>query len=427
MQFRKYDLTEKELRGLANLAKQEQGSIDGACAELSLMANLFEKQSTYKTLYEYARNSGWFARAAYFMDNGSANATYRQYADYVLRRGLRTLPPHIDEHDCLSDIRSISSGDVRDKSAYKRGQTVIKNAYGSTYTFYCFPAAGADPFGYTHPAGAYEGTLQELIDRETEMATIPYVETGTNHQVFSMIVNAAGLAGYQDNAWCCTYQFAMEILTFGLEKALKHWHMTKDTYCGYACFETYDRFYAVGKTGKVPELGALCVFTHSHVGRVLSIDSESKTFLCGEGNTSNAQYDRSGDSCAVKRYSWNDKRIKGFCYIDYASEMGGQENVDEQTVKASEPQYRIILHELKLGFRGPDVLLMEEILKARGYYKGSLDIDFGPLCKAALIKYQQDRINDGMHIGGADGKPDAVCGEGTWADMLGMTVEVIAA
>ena len=94
MQFRKYDLTDKELKGLANLAKQEQGSIDGACAELSLMANLFEKQSTYKTIYEYARNSGWFARAAHYMDNGSASATYRQYADYVLRRGLRTSAAH---------------------------------------------------------------------------------------------------------------------------------------------------------------------------------------------------------------------------------------------------------------------------------------------------------------------------------------------
>lgn len=407
MQFRKYDLTDKELKGLANLAKQEQGSIDGACAELSLMANLFEKQSTYKTLYEYARNSGWFARAAYFMDNGSANVTYRQYADYVLRRGLRTLPPHIDEHDCLSDIRSISSGDVRDKSAYKRGQTVIKNAYGSTYTFYCFPAAGADPFGYTHPEGAYEGTLQELIDRETEMATIPYVETGTNHQVFSMIVNAAGLAGYQDNAWCCTYQFAMEILTFGLEKALKHWHMTKENYCGYACFETYDRFYAVGKTGKVPELGALCVFTHSHVGRVLSIDSESKTFLCGEGNTSNAQYDRSGDSCAVKRYSWNDQRIKGFCYIDYVSEMGG----DSEMIG-----YKFTFAQLHIGMIGEDVHTLQCMLDAQGYRgkdgkRLELDGEFGENTEYALKAYQREH---GLEA-------DGWAGPLTWADLFGKT------
>ena len=60
MEYRKYDLTEDEIRGLANLALQEQGSIDGACAELSLMANLYEQQTKYPTLYEYVRKSGWF-------------------------------------------------------------------------------------------------------------------------------------------------------------------------------------------------------------------------------------------------------------------------------------------------------------------------------------------------------------------------------
>ena len=39
--YRKYDLSDKEIEGLANLALQEQGSIDGACAELSLMSARF--------------------------------------------------------------------------------------------------------------------------------------------------------------------------------------------------------------------------------------------------------------------------------------------------------------------------------------------------------------------------------------------------
>ena len=53
------------------------------------------------------------------------------------------------------------------------------------------------------------------------------------------------------------------------------------------------------------------------MGRVLSVDSKNKTFECGEGNTSNRKYERNGDSCAVKTYSWNDSKIKSFCYIDY--------------------------------------------------------------------------------------------------------------
>ena len=135
MEYRKYDLTEDEIRGLANLALQEQGSIDGACAELSLIANRFEQQSKYKTLYEYVRKSGWFYKAPYYMDNGNAGAVYRLYTKYVLCEGLRTLPKHINEHDSLSDIVSISTGAVRDRSAYQRDETVIKNSMKSTYRF----------------------------------------------------------------------------------------------------------------------------------------------------------------------------------------------------------------------------------------------------------------------------------------------------
>ena len=315
--FRKYDLTAGEIKGLANLALQEQGSIDGVCAELSLMANRFERQSKYPTLYEYVRKSDWFSRAAYWMDNGCAGSIYQLYTRYVLCEGLRTLPAHIDEHDCFSDIRSISTGGVRERYAYQHDQTVITNDYDSIYTFYCFPAEKSDPFGYTKKGEIMSGKLQNIIDKEWELAQIPYTETGDNHQIFSSVVNNAGLSGCQNQPWCATYQFALELMEFGIDDALKHWHMTRDTYCGYSCFETFEVFQKAGKTGATPRIGALVVFNHSHIGRVLAIDSGKKTFNCGEGNTSNAQYDRNGDSCAVKTYSWNDSRIKGFCYIDY--------------------------------------------------------------------------------------------------------------
>ena len=171
--FKKYDLTDDEIQGLANLALQEQGSIDGACAELSLMANRFEQQSTYPTLYEYVRKSDWFSRAAYWMDNGNAGSVYRLYTKYVLCEGLRTLPKHIDEHDCFSDIRSISTGAVRDRSDYQKDETVITNRWNSRYRFYCFPTEKSDPFGYTKKGEKMSGTLQNLINREWQMAQIP--------------------------------------------------------------------------------------------------------------------------------------------------------------------------------------------------------------------------------------------------------------
>ena len=410
MSFRKYDLTSEEITGLANLALQEQGSIDGACAELSLMANLYEQQTKYPTLYEYVRKSGWFYRAAFYMDEGSAGSVYRLYTKYVLCEGLRTLPKHINEHDCFSDIVSISTGAVRDRSAYQRDKTVIKNSMKSTYRFYCFPAEKSDPFGYTKEGEKMSGTLQNLINREWQMAQIPYEETGENHQIFSSIVNNAGLEGCQNQPWCCTYQFAMDVMEFGVDQALRYWHMTSETYCGYSCFETFDAFERVGKTGSTPKLGALVIFNHSHVGRVLAINDKNRTFDAGEGNTSNAQYDRNGNACAVKTYSFDDSRIKGFCYIDY------EEQKKER--KGTMFEFGNVTFNKEGKMRGDDYVL-QTLLRGRGF-KGAdgkelkLDGVAQENTMYAAAAYMDARAKSGVDLGERD-----CWGPKCWADVFG--------
>ena len=409
MNYKKYDLTTEEIAGLANLALQEQGSIDGACAELTIMANLFEQQSKYKTLYEYVRKSGWFSRASYWMDNGNAGSTYRLYARYVLCEGLRTLPKHINEHDCFSDILDISTGAVQDRSAYQRDKTFIKNRYGSNYKFYCFPTNSSDPFGYTKEAKEEMGSLQNLINREWELAQVPYMETGNNHQIFSSIVSNSGLEGCQDQAWCCTYQAAMEIMEFGVDQALKNWNMTRSSYCGYSCFETYEAFRAVGKTGSVPAIGALVVFKHSHIGRVLAINVPKRTFDCGEGNTSNAEYDRSGDSCAVKTYSWDDPKIKGFCYINY--------DEDKKEVEGTVFAFGNVSYNEEGVFRADDYVL-QTILRGRGF-KGAdgkeliLDGKAQTNTMHAAAAYMDARTKD------VDLGDRSVWGPKCWSDVFG--------
>ena len=155
--FTKYFLSPIQLTHIARLCQQEQGTLAGAKAEASLMANQLEKsaarQKKYGTgapgLYNWVRNGGWFANASYWMDNGSVSDEILEGVKDVLVRGNRTLPAYIDEHDCLSDILSISTGLVRDKTAYIQGKTIVKNVYGSTWTFWCFPDSSSDPFGYT--------------------------------------------------------------------------------------------------------------------------------------------------------------------------------------------------------------------------------------------------------------------------------------
>jgi len=160
--YQKYDLSDTQVIKIARLCNQEQGSVNGAKAEASLMANQLEtsdyRRNKYGTggdgLYNWVRNGGWFSRAAYWMDNGSASQAIIDGVRDVLVNGQRTLPQYVDEHDCISDISSISTGDKNDHDDYISGETIVKNCYGSTWTFYSFPAAGSDPFGYT--AEAYD-------------------------------------------------------------------------------------------------------------------------------------------------------------------------------------------------------------------------------------------------------------------------------
>lgn len=154
-----YSLSDSQLKGLARLCQQEQGTVTGAMAEASLMANLFEKKgSRYGTgangLYSYVQNSGWFAKASYWMgQTASLNPNILEAVRRVLVGGNRTLPTYVDEHDCFSDIASATNNgvgiNVYNRSQYKQDVTKIRNRYGSSYTFYCFPDSNSDPFGYT--------------------------------------------------------------------------------------------------------------------------------------------------------------------------------------------------------------------------------------------------------------------------------------
>ena len=164
-EFTKYNLSESQLKKIANLCYQEQGTVKGAAAEASLMCNLFEKQgsrfgSGADGLYNYVRNSGWFAHAARFMDGGTSSNEIVEAVRNVIVNGYRTLPVYVDNHDCFSDIRSVSNNGssftVSDRSSYQKDVTVIKSVYGATSTFYSFPDTNSDPFSYTSKTGSDE-------------------------------------------------------------------------------------------------------------------------------------------------------------------------------------------------------------------------------------------------------------------------------
>ncbi len=144
--FQVYGLTDSQIRKITSLCIQEQGSSKaGIMWEASQMCNLWEsKSSTTKkkydnSIYKYIRNSGWYAKAATYMDKENGSAAQREHVKEVMCKGLRRLPLCVDEHDCGSDLISKPSNPVR-------GKTKIKNRYGSTYTYFGKSACG-DWFG----------------------------------------------------------------------------------------------------------------------------------------------------------------------------------------------------------------------------------------------------------------------------------------
>lgn len=174
-------------------------------------------------------------------------------------------------------------------------------------------------------------TLNELLSLANKQ--VGYMEKASNYSLdshtanagygnftkYSRDIDAIGLAGYNGCAWCITFQFWLDLMTFGESKALELWHMTEKTYVGYNCFATFNVFKANGKVGKIPKLGALVIFTFSHAGRVINIYTKDgvKYIDVIEGNSGSATNERNGGMVVIKTRRADESVIKGYCYIDY--------------------------------------------------------------------------------------------------------------
>ena len=155
--FPKYQLTDAQLKGIANIVAHEQGSAAGRLAEASLIANRTDIKGGKKSASDLVKTvtGGWFADGKSRYNNpGNVPQQAIDAVKTVIVNGKRTIPRYVDEHDYMGDISSVTTNgksiSKKSKSQYQKDLTVIKNKMGSTYTFYEFPDANSDPFGYTN-------------------------------------------------------------------------------------------------------------------------------------------------------------------------------------------------------------------------------------------------------------------------------------
>lgn len=157
--FPKYSLSKSQLKQIANLCSQEQGSPKGAAAEASQMANSFELHGSSfgkgaDGLYKYVRNSGWYAGASTYMDGGSSSKKVVAAVKSVLVDGKRTLPKYVDQHytNCYAGSWVENNGkrfDCSNRKAFVPHKTIFHENSSTKWIFYSFPTKDSDPFGYS--------------------------------------------------------------------------------------------------------------------------------------------------------------------------------------------------------------------------------------------------------------------------------------
>lgn len=158
---KKYSISEEDKKYLAYVAFKEQGSVEGAKVELSLIANRYEQEGgKYDNVRDYVENSGWFSD---YSTTGykEPDAAYVEAVNDVLIDGNRYVPENVVQHYYLPSATKVVVNGVEldrnidangyahyDKSQFIPGQTEIYENSSTHWTFIGFAPNSGDPFGY---------------------------------------------------------------------------------------------------------------------------------------------------------------------------------------------------------------------------------------------------------------------------------------
>lgn len=275
-------------------------------------------------------------------------------------------------------------------------------------------------------------TKTEVIEKVIKIAKneIGYLEKKSNSQLDSKTANAGSnnytkywrdvKSSYQGQPWCAAFVSWCFMKAFGLNKAkklLKHWPYV---YC-----PTLGQLFTKNAN---PKVGDIVIFYHNgtftHTGIVTAVNGDR--FYTIEGNTSGASgIIANGGGVCAKSYLNSQMSGTKFCTPDWSivSEMSSNSSattkpsisVKPSTTTSKGANYMFEPKLVKLGSEGTSVLLLQEILIARGF-KGKNGKALTLSRKAdentiyALKQYQKSR--NGVLV------VDGVAGENTWKDLI---------
>ena len=246
---------------------------------------------------------------------------------------------------------------------------------------------------------------------------IGYLEKKSNIQLDDKTTNAGSnnytkywrdiKPSYQGQPWCAAFVSWCFMKAFGLDKAkklLKHWPYV---YC-----PTMSELFTLNS---YPKIGDIVIFYHNgtftHTGLVTAVIGDK--FYTIEGNTSGASgiIANGGGVCQKSYYN---SKLPGtkFCTPDYSLVTSSTE-----TTNTEGGSYMFTPETVKSGDKNTSVLLLQEILRARGFKgKTGKALKLTWIADAntiyALKAYQESR----KEVLAVDG----VCGPATWKDLIAM-------
>lgn len=272
-----------------------------------------------------------------------------------------------------------------------------------------------------------ETTMDKAIEKVILIAKNEegYLEKKSNSQLDSKTANAGSAnytkywrdikPDYQGQPWCAAFVSWCFMKAFGQEKAeklLKHWPYV---YC-----PTLGNLFTRNAN---PKIGDVVIFYHNgtftHTGLVTAVIGDR--FYTIEGNTSGASgIIANGGGVCAKSYLNSQMLGTKFCTPDYSivSNAGNKTSdinkIPSNTIQTGE-KYMFNPETVKAGDKNTSVLLLQEILRARGF-KGkngkALKLTWTADANTiyALKAYQESRKKV-LEV-------DGICGPATWKDLI---------
>lgn len=430
--FKRYNLSDSQIRQLANVFYLEQGNVTGVKACASHACNYLEKWQSkkYTNPYDCVLYSGWWGKESSVRErmnkNGASQAMIDDTRD-VICNANRTLPSYIDEYDWINDIISAKNygteiTNKQDRSQYKSGVTVVKNRYGSTWTFYCFPDGVNginDPFGYiSKPANpsevievneAHSGTatasgnsvsvkkekaisFMENIAKDDAHGYSQEHREGPDYDCSSLVINAWEYAGVPVKKNGATY--------------------TEDMYEAFVSLGFKDVTKEVNLvTGAGLERSDVLLNHKKHTAMYCGNGMEVEASVNERGTaTGGIPGDQTGKEILIRSY-------RNFPWDAVLRYVGESENVSLSDTLASfvisnsenQNKVEIKLCEVEYGSYNASVLALQKFLNIYGYVGRNNkeleeDGEFGANTLFALKEFQE----------AAKLKVDGVCGSITW-------------